>query len=342
MAVNNIRSNNEKIYYVSPLEIRHYVLELPVTKAKYQYNAVKFALRPLYPGNENSTVIDYISGKKNLIGIAANSERVETLKKEYDLILSPALVVSQIVKNGIVISAGKRWLELEVIKNGFPIYLQSYSYAMAKKCLEELERISTFYNIAQENTTVFLFDILSDELPDVFIKNDFILKYIDDNKAAYKTSSARLFIERKNKSGFKALYFFVPLILFLIFLDVFYYKKSNSLKKEVETLKQTYLLEKKNALESVPDNEVIETHVENVCSLSDIMKEIYKTSDTIRILSFSLNGNMIKFEAENAAAIKVLDRLSESELIEEVVLHQSLPQKNGYEKFVISGKVKND
>ena len=82
--------------------------------------------------------------------------------------------------------------------------------------------------------------------------------------------------------------------------------------------------------------------MKEVYSISDILSEIYKTSSSIRIISLSLNDNTLKFEAENATAIKVLDKLSESSLLADVVLHQSLPQENGLERFVISGKIKND
>ena len=102
MDIKNYKEKTQKNYFVSPLEVRHYILDIPVTKPKYQYNAVKFALRPLYPGNENSTVIDYISRKKSIIGIAANSKRIETLKEEYSSILSPSLIVCQIIKNGMI------------------------------------------------------------------------------------------------------------------------------------------------------------------------------------------------------------------------------------------------
>ena len=74
----NKKLAQDKYYYVSPLEIRHYLLDIPVTKSKYQYNAVKFALRSLYPGNEETTSIDYLISKESIIGIAVNSERIKT------------------------------------------------------------------------------------------------------------------------------------------------------------------------------------------------------------------------------------------------------------------------
>ena len=74
--MNNKNDKFLNTYFVSPLEVRHYVLDIPVTKSKYQYNAVKFALKPLYPGNDDTAIIDYVIKNKRIIGIAGNSERI--------------------------------------------------------------------------------------------------------------------------------------------------------------------------------------------------------------------------------------------------------------------------
>ncbi len=341
MDINN-KAKDKKLYFVSPLEVRHYILDIPVTKPKYQYNAVKFALRPLYPGNETSTVIDYISRKKNILGIAANSKRIENLKEEYNSILSPVLVVCQIIKNGIVISAGKDWLELQIIKDGFPVFLQSYSYRMYSKCLEDEERLSTEYNFTDKNKSVFLFDVSASDLPCNFTEKGFDVRYIENYQKAYKIDSACLYIERKQKNNTVYLFALIPLLILLILLDVSYYKKSKTLKNDAIEIRKNYQAAKLNITTSNTNNEFFESSINNVYSITDILNEIYKTSTSIRIISLTLNDNNLKFEAENATAIKVLDKLSESALLRDVVLHQSLPQDNGFERFVISGKIKND
>ncbi len=296
----------------------------------------------LYPGNENSTVIDYISRKKNIIGIAANSKRIETLKQEYSSILSPVLVVCQIIKNGIVISAGKDWLELQIIKDGFPVFLQAYSYRMYDKCMEDEGRLSEEYDFNENNKYVFLFDVSAADLPCNFSEMGFSEKYIENYQKAYKTESASLYIERKVKSNKVYLFFLIPLLLLLSFLDVSYYKKSQTTKKQASEIKKTYQTLKQNNLITKSQNENSSVSVREVYSISDILSEIYKSSSSIRIISLQLNDDTLKFEAENATAIKVLDKLAESSLITDVVLHQSLPQENGFERFVISGKIKND
>ena len=122
--------------------------------------------------------------------------------------------------------------------------------------------------------------------------------------------------------------------------DILLYQKSNNLNEQLVSIKQKYQTEKKQSFEKsalVTEDEFFQNEV---FSSYDIFKEIYKTSASIRILSFSMNGDVIKFEAEKASAIKVLDELSKSQLFQELVLHQSLPQDDGSERFVISGKIK--
>lgn len=342
MVIKNSKIEHEKFCYVSPLEVRHFVLDIPVTKSKYQYNAVKFALRPLYPGTEDSTVIDYVTRNKKIIGIASNTERISVLKEQYNILLSPSLVLSQIIKDGIVISAGEGWLELQVIQNNFPVYLQAYSIGMVKSCLEEYRHLTELYNISKTNNSVYLFNIFANDLPNDFKEQGFDFKYVNNLSKSYKTSLASLFIDRNKPSNYKPFFFIIPVFLILLFLDIFLYHQSKILKRSVDEIKNAYQLEKKNVSINSLENEVAENPIQEVCSISDIMKEIYKSSSSLRIISLSLHEDIFKFEAENASAIKVLDNLSESSLFTDVVLHQSLPQQNGYERFVISGKVKND
>ena len=142
------KSDLQNMTYVSPLEVRHYILDIPVTKSKYQYNAVKFALRSLYPGNENSTVIDYVTKNKTLIGIAANTERIERLKENNKDIYSPALIICQIVKSGIALYAGNGWMELQIIENGVPQVLQVFSANQIEICLQTYFDLCEKYNIS--------------------------------------------------------------------------------------------------------------------------------------------------------------------------------------------------
>lgn len=340
MELKKTELNREKFCYASPLEIRHYVLDIPVTKAKYQYNAVKFALRALYPGNEETTVIDYVARKNSIIGIAANSERISRLKEENELILSPALLVSQLIKNGIVIYAGKGWLELQAATDGFPLFLQSYSERQFKLCLQNYSKLVQEYNFSSDQKIVYLFDSADDNIIEKFKENQFEVRYIKNHTKSVKLNDASIFIERKNKINLLPLFISALVVLCLSVWDILLYQKSNNLNEQLVSIKQKYQTEKKQSFEKsalVTEDEFFQNEV---FSSYDIFKEIYKTSASIRILSFSMNGDVIKFEAEKASAIKVLDELSKSQLFQELVLHQSLPQDDGSERFVISGKIK--
>ena len=97
----NIKS--EKYYFISPLDARHYILNIPVTKRKYQYNAVKFALKSFYPGAEETTAIDYFCSKNKVIGIASSMYTIEKLKQSDKKIISPVILATQSQGKNIVV-----------------------------------------------------------------------------------------------------------------------------------------------------------------------------------------------------------------------------------------------
>ena len=329
-------------YFVSPLEVRHYVLDIPVTKSKYQYNAVKFALKPLYPGNDDTAIIDYVIKNKRVIGIAGNSERIHFLKQHYKHLVSPSLVCSQIKKNGITISLGKDWIELQVIQDGFPVYLQDYSETMVNNCITDYSILLEKYKVKENKRIVYLFDSESEIAVSTFKEKGFICEYIIDYQNLYDIRYVEVFVEHKKMKNHIPIYVLSVFFLFLSLLDFNLYKKRVRIIKQLEKLKTDYQTEKQSIMESVSSFEKEEKIIDNNIALSDLFSEIYKSSYSMRILSFSLNDNMFKFEAENSTAINVLDNLSESKIFEDIVLHQSIPQENGNERFVISGKLKND
>ena len=69
------------------------------------------------------------------------------------------------------------------------------------------------------------------------------------------------------------------------------------------------------------------------------MTELYEISSTMKINNLNISGKTIKFEAEDKSAIKIFDKLTNTVFFENVVLHQSVLQEDGTEKFIISMKV---
>lgn len=342
MAIKKSNLNNKNICFVSPLEVRHYVLDIPITKPKYQYNAIKFALRSFYPGNENSTIIDYKIQNRTIIGIAANTEHIQTLKKSYNHLLSPVFLVSQFRTDGIFIAVGKGWIEIQIIKNGFPIYLQSYSDSMLKTCLEDLTILEEKYSDINNSKEVFIFDPVSDSIINSFKDHNYLISYLSDIEYHKKIKSAVIFEDHKSNKSYINLILSILLIICLSVSDFLIYKESQKLKQSEVALKELYLKEQQNLNEEVKEKIIVDNQIEERVSILDLMKELYNSSETIRILSFSLNGSIIRIEAENAHAIKVLENLSRSHILEDVVLHQSIPQNDGYERFVISGKINDE
>lgn len=335
----NNKLAQDKYYYVSPLEIRHYLLDIPVTKSKYQYNAVKFALRSLYPGNEETTSIDYLISKESIIGIAANSERIKTLKEQYNFLVSPVAVINQILKNGIAVYAGKDWFGLQVLENGSLRNLESFSDNQIMLCLQKYDELCAVYNIIPEQKVLYIFDSIDNTITDTFRNHGFEIKKIDACKDSIKIQNDVLFIER-NKTVKPLPIIICTIVFLLLFIDVLLEIENQGLVKEAALVKNTYQTKRKEMMNQSSSNKIHTITSNKAISVYDIFTELYKASPDIRLLSFSMNDNAIKFEAENTSAIKVIEKLSEVSWFEDVKLHQSLPQYGGSEKFIISARVK--
>ena len=106
----------EKEVLVSPLDMRHYVLDIPVVKKELQVNAVKFALRSLYPSNDETTVSDFYYAGKNVIGIASNNDKLQNYKNKGKKLISPTKLINIIENNSIVLYFGDEWIEIQVIQ----------------------------------------------------------------------------------------------------------------------------------------------------------------------------------------------------------------------------------
>ncbi len=335
----NKKLAQDKYYYVSPLEIRHYLLDIPVTKAKYQYNAVKFALRSLYPGNEETTSIDYLISKESIIGIAANSERIKTLKSQYNFLVSPVAVINQVVKNGIAVYAGEGWLGLQVTENGKLRNLETFSENQIMHCLQKYDELCMFYNITPEQKVFYIFDLIDATILNTFRNHGFDIKKIETFKDTIKLQNPLLFIKR-NKSVRPLPVIICAIVFLLLFIDLSLEIKNKKLLKETALLQTTYQTKKEEMLKKSSSKQVLAITSNKAISVYDIFTEIYKASPEIRILSFSMNDNAIKFEAENTSAIRVIEKLSEVFWFEDIKLHQSLPQQGSVEKFIISARVK--
>lgn len=329
----------DKYYYVSLLEIRHYLLDIPVTKSKYQYNAVKFALRSLYPGNEETTSIDYLISKESIIGIAANSERIKTLKSQYDFLVSPVAVINQVVKTGIAVYAGDGWLGLQVTENGILRNLETFSENQIILCLQKYDELCMVYNITPEQKVFYIFDLIDATILNTFRKNGFYIKKIETFKDTIKLQNDVIFIKR-NKSIKPLPVIICAIIFLLLFIDLSLEIKNKELLKETSLLQTTYQTKKEEMLKKSSSKQGPAITSNKAISVYDIFTEIYKASPEIRILSFSMNDNAIKFEAENTSAIRVIEKLSEVFWFEDIKLHQSLPQQGSVEKFIISARVK--
>lgn len=335
-------NNYEKIEIVSPLEIKHFLLDVPILKSNYQLNAVKYAMKSLYPGNENTTSFDYAYIKDRVIGIAANTAKIESLKKNEKKIISPTLLVLNILKNGIGIFIGDRWVELQVIKNGIPQLITDYNIFQLTACIEDCKRINHENGNEDLSVNVFYCNKPEDDILMEIRENNFKYENISDYFSSSLINKSAIFIKRKNRSN-PVKYGVLVILAVLLFLDYRTFNKAESWKQEVSMIKKEYQAEKSRIEKTeIIEKKETEKEIPEVYDISSVFSEIYNCSPAIRIISMIINNGGFKFEAENAKAIKVLDTLALSDLFYDVELHQSIPQEDGTERFVISGKIRND
>lgn len=333
----------DETYIASPLDVRHFILDIPVLKGNYQMNAVRYALKSLYPGNEETTSIDYAVIKDRVIGIAVNSQKIEELKKTGKKIVSPVLLASKTVKNGIVIQWGKGWIEIQKTEMGVPQFIKTYGTSQIDACIHDIRNIMSQNNNSKTDILAFCYDKTEIFLEQKMIQLELPFKDIWTKVTSSDINSSKIYCDHKNVKNNFVKYLIAILFVVLAGLDLLMFKKANAEKKTFETIKTEYLAEKQKIQKkisfTVMDNEISFPETE---SMSSILSELASLSSSMRILSLNINGDSIKFEAEKANAIQVLEKLTSSVLFKDIILHQAIPQDDGTERFVISGRLNNE
>ncbi len=337
----------DNIKIVSPLEIKHYVLDIPIIKSQYQANAVKFALRALYPGNDDNTTTDYAYTGKKVIGIATNKEKITQQQIKTKFLLSPTLIAYYLTKNGIAVSISDNWFELLLIKNRAICNIYSFTSSQLEILNEK------FIEISNNNPDLFIyifnFNSNESDFSNLFTtlsqkkKEQINIININDKLTPSLVKKCTIFCKKSSKRNFITIGLFLFIFSFLSILDFVYYEKAKIKKQNLSIIRNEYNDLKRNIIEIPKISTTTEKpKIPNRISVEDLLCEISKSSNTIRLLSLTISDNTLRFEAEKANALEVLENLINSELLEEVILHQSIPQEDGSEQFTISGRIKND
>lgn len=333
---------NKKVLIISPLEAKHYILDIPKVTNTYQKQAVKFALKSLYPGTEEETVIDYSFSGKKIIGIAANLQRVNSYKKTYDKIISPVFLLQNEIRDGLCILYTNEWTEFILFESGHCILIKDF---ISKDIINIENFIKDFVSNYKSKYKINLiykdtdYKIIEEFL--LLEKINFLkINFLDIiNKLSF--SRCEIFNNRKKTKYFDIFYILLIILFFLLlFISVVFKNKENKITKLSQEKKETYLNLKKSLTVNsniVEDNSYI---INTYPSLYMELCEIYEASNSLIINSFSISNNNIRFEAEDKNPILVLNNLKKSEILENLSLLQSIPQENGKEKFIITGKIK--
>ncbi len=325
---------------VSPLEAKHYLLDIPVMKYKYQMNGVRFALKTLYPGNEENTAIDFFYLKNKVIGIAVNSKKIDDLKSSGKKLISSTKLVYNLAKEGIAISICHDWIELIIIENNELIYEQAFYPNQMEECLQQLKKEVSEYS---SSIKIYLFGSAFSDYSSFFENLNYEVYNLEQEFSLILKKNCIIFDDNRKKIPYIVIFLFCILISIAALFDLILFNQARIKKQELENIKIAYEKEKNN-VELQESFNVDEEDTSDITqySLLSIFSEIYKSSNSIRILSFSINNNEVKMEADNAKAILVVTFLTNSVLFEDVILNQSIPQDDGSERFIISCRIKND
>lgn len=334
------RKEKQKRIIISPLEFRHFILDIPKINEKYQKQAVQFAIKSYYPGSDDNTAIDYSYKNTQVIGIAVNSSRLDILQKSYNDLISPTLLIANSFDDGIYICCFKEWIELQVIENGNLLSLHDFSSNETDLVINKLLNIN---NINNNEITMISDDFDLSGFRSILENKGFLYKADTFESILKKASKKKSIIYGRKQKSFKSTFYTIILILLVLVLGFgcfFSWRKSSFYKSELAQKKVEYA-ELKDFLKnnSIKLEKETDIQIKTVHSIHEILSEVLRDSKNMTITSFSYSKGMIRFEAENAKAIEVLETLKKSEIIYDVMLVQSLPKEDGNEKFIITGKI---
>ena len=326
---------------ISPLDFRHFILDIPKVNMKYQKQTVAFALKSFYPGTEDNTSIDYAYKKSGVIGIAVSKSKLQTIKNGGNKLISPTLVVSNSFDNGIFITFAAEWIEVQVIDNGNLLELHSYSSFSIIPILDWLKRTKDVYSTLPVTLINFESEIMKLESECSQLDIKFTTLMFADLLNNSVERKATIFENKKSKST--ANVYYISLFLFILvstFVSIFTYKNKSSYEKKASELRFEYNTLKNKEHTNTQKKDDQKPTYKQVCSIHEILSEIVDASETIIISSFSYTNGNLRLEAENTNAISVLDKLKKSKNIYDVTLVQSYIRDDGSEKFIITGKIK--
>lgn len=334
---------NSSIIFLNPLEVRHYILDIPPVKNSYRKNAVRFSLRSLYPGNEDATDIDYYTVKNITVGIAYHRDKLQQLKTQKKRLVSTAKIISKYGKNGIYVTAGEQWLEILCLKDSIPLFQKCFNPSQIDSITEcfnsimadpSFEGLSPFFLYIDEDSKFKEINVFSDYPHEQFL-NVFSEKQCKKQEvfiSSGKRTSTNIFL----------LFFCIFLLAGTLIFGYILYQKARFLEEKASSLYQEYQNTLKNTNQETKSNTIVEVPTLTVKeeSLYLLFSELYNASPSMNINTFSIDNGSFRFEADNAKALDVLDYLQNSAFFDNVILHQAVPEENGKERFSISGKIK--
>ena len=330
----------KNIYITDLSDVHHYFLDIPIVKESYRMNAVKFALRSLYPGTEETSKFDYFCTGKSVVGLAANADVIDKYQCEDIVLVSPLKLAQAVVKDGVVYFVKENVVDEITVRQGVIESFFEYTHAD----LNELKGKLINYTNNENKVYAYFIHESSNLLRSVFEEKDCCIKRNIDSIKKSCFQDSMIFCEKKNTDKRKWLF----ICVFAIFAVAFFYDyrlyKDSELKQSLlrQTVQEYQELQKGFLNTKNASGKTYVRKIKTYRSPDFVLSQLHDCSGKMKLLSFSINGDSFRFEAENESALVVLNNMMGLDCFYDVTMHQSVPQKDGTERFVISGYVKND
>lgn len=370
----------ENTILISPLVAHHYFIDLPPIKKKHEYEAVRFALRPLYPGIAEKTSIDYTTliaskrithnlnknstynvsktHKNKFTCIAINSKTLKTYTAQNLPIISPTILLQQLKntqtiskpslqiqnsihsKNSFSILVTDKWTQVLYFEKNIPV--SKITYDKTQEPYSCIDICNFIQKNKKKNDLICIYTYKKN----LHSKN---VQQIEDVVTSQIIKKSQIFSTQKpnKKKLHKAIVLIILTIFLCGFTDLFLYiNLQNRLKTSQQLEKQynTIITQQEKTHLQDDKEEILVAHEESTPFISTykIVEELYKVKKDSWINSLILKENSFQFEAEGAQALSILEALEESDFFTDVCLHQVRPSDYSKEVFSITGKIKND
>lgn len=323
---------NNQLKPASPHDFLTYMFDLPVLKEEFRENAVRFALKQVYPGDVNNTLIDiYATGKKTICVVIPKDKYLTlNVKTKY---YSPVFLFLMEKRDGVYIYLEDDFFIFVEVKNKSPVKIATYP--------TNSDSINSLHQSLEGRTGVkILFSPeVSASMLEKFRWSTTVLQSIEEAFSDRKIQNSILYTKTKNKHMNFSLVVFLCMCFFLLGLNSIYYRKNVKVSNELINQKKIYdeKMKQIRIQKEVSENKMDE--LKTFIPFDKLIQDISIAGKNIELNTLTVSNNSFRIDCQCESALLVMEYLENIEYLENVTLHQSSKIGENLERFVISGDI---